>query len=326
MALKKQTETWLITGGLGYIGAHVAREFIAGGSRVVILDNLSSGLVERLAPSAEFIEGDVRNSALIREVCAKFTVTGIVHMAAFKHARESNREPSKYYSNNIGGTLGLVDGILGTEVRKVILSSSCSIYGSSTAVDVNSDPNPQSPYAVSKLYSEKILMDSLENTGIVFTSLRFFNVIGCADFPGAHDQSTECLVPVITEKIRQNEIVEIFGTELDTLDGTCLRDYLDVRDIASAHALIGEKMNLPNFPHIFNLSSGEPVSVKQIITQFSLILNHEVKILNRPPNPADPVAIWANQSTYLKELGWSPRYTYEDSIRDHVRSTSLALL
>jgi len=314
-------EAWLITGGLGYIGAHVAREFIASGYKVIIVDNLSTGLIDRLPSEALFIECDVRNSDAIHKICNEFKISGVIHLAAFKHARESRLNPAKYFSNNVGGTLGLAEGLLGTSVKKVIISSSCSVYGNAMGVDDASIPNPQSPYALSKLYSEEILRQSLNSIEIAFTSLRFFNVIGCDNFTRSHDQSMECLVPVIQEKIKKTEPIEIYGVDLNTPDGTCLRDYLDVTDIARAHVVVANAISGDHFPASLNLSSGFPTSVKEIINEFESLLGEKIAVVQRDKNPADPIAIWAEKSTFLAQLGWKPLHSIKDSIQSHYNAS-----
>jgi UDP-glucose 4-epimerase len=317
---KPSGERWLITGGLGYIGSHVTRDFILGGYEVFIVDNLSTGIIARLPEEATFFECDIRSSDLIHEICNKFEIVGIVHMAAFKHARESKLDPSKYFANNIGGTLGLIEALKGTAVKKVIFSSSCSIYGDAAAVNETSFPGPKSPYADSKLISEKLLEDSLGSFDIDYTALRFFNVIGCSDFPDSRDQSQECLIPVITQKISSGSPVEIFGTDLPTPDGTCLRDYLDVRDIAKAHLIVANEMASKDFPKVVNLSSGTATSVKEIINVFETVLGKKVEILSREKSPADPVAVWSQESELLAKLGWKATYTLHDSIVSHLNT------
>jgi UDP-glucose 4-epimerase len=311
-------ESWLITGGLGYIGAHVAREFIANQYKVYIVDNLSTGLIERLPIEAEFINSDVQNSKVIYEICKKNNITGIVHLAAFKHARDSIINPLRYFENNVGGVIGLLKGIEGTAVRKVLFSSSCSIYGNAIGADEKTIPNPQSPYALSKLISEEILSKSLHSMGVAYTALRFFNVIGCDDFPGSQDQSLECLVPVIIKKIKESEPIEIFGTRLQTEDGTCIRDYLDVRDIVSAHSIVAKCLQGKDFPTAINVSSGRPTSVKEVLVEFENILQRSLVTLSSEKNPADPDAIWSLESNLLKSLGWKPKYSMKDSISSHI--------
>lgn len=316
--LQGEEEVWLITGGLGYIGAHVARELMVSGKRIVILDNLSTGLMERLPKGAEFVQGDARSSEVIRKICNRFNVSGIVHMAAHKHARESQVDPAKYFTNNVGATIGLVEGLQRTSVKKVIFSSSCSIYGNGIAND-KSLPNPQSPYAQSKLICETILQDSLDVMDISFISLRFFNVIGCADFLYSKDQSHECLVPVLNRKIAEGKPIEIFGTDLSTPDGTCQRDYLDVRDIANAHALIANQTSWGGFPSKLNLSSGLPTSVKDVVREFEHALGRSIEVLSMDHNLADPISIWAEPSEFLASLGWKPRFTLRESIESHIQ-------
>jgi UDP-glucose 4-epimerase len=313
-----ENERWLITGGLGYIGSHVAREFIESGKKVVILDNLSTGLIDRLPTGIDFIESDVRDSRRVYEICKDFSISGIAHLASFKHARESKRNPTKYLANNIGATVGLVEGIVGTDVKKFIFSSSCSIYGDANDVNENSNNNPQSPYAESKLISESIFTQCLESIGVSYTALRYFNVIGCDGFPSSADQSDECLVPVITKKMRQGAPLEIYGTDLPTPDGTCLRDYLDVRDVAKAHTVIANSMLEVGFPKIFNLSSGVATSVLQVINAFEVVTEMKLPVIKAAKNPADPVAIWSQKSKRLEEMGWNPEYTLQDSIAAHI--------
>ena len=314
-----QQENWLITGGLGYIGAHVARNFLSAGQNVVIIDNLSTGRLERLPTEAIFVEGDIRNSDIVREVCLKYAITGVVHLAAFKHARESRLNPFKYWANNVGAVMGLVEGIAGLGIKKVILSSSCSIYGNASDVNEQTPPNPQSPYAFTKFVSEEILAQCLNDMGIAYTALRFFNVIGCDSFPGAPDVSEECLVPVISNRIKSGLPVEILGINLQTPDGTCLRDYLDVRDIANAHIIVSREMNLSSFPKVINLSSGKATSVKQIVSSFESVIGNKIQVKGRDANPADPVAVWSQISTKLDNWGWTPQYDLHDSIASHCR-------
>lgn len=316
-------ERFLITGGLGYIGAHVAREFLASGSEVVILDNLATGLIERLPSQATFIECDVRDPKKVREICNEFKITGVVHMASFKHARESRLNPLMYLVNNVGATLGLVEGIIDTWVKKVIFSSSCSIYGSAENVDENSQPNPQSPYALSKLISEEILSESLRSSEISYTALRFFNVIGCADFPQSQDTSLECLIPVITERIKMDHPVDVLGSQLATPDGTCLRDYLDVRDIASAHTIVAAEMSRAQLPKIMNVSSGKPTSVREVIGIFEHLIGKDVAVRTQEKNLADPEAVWSQKSKILTEFGWDPCFKPVESIAAHLRQANL---
>jgi UDP-glucose 4-epimerase len=312
-------EKFLITGGLGYIGAHVAREFIASECEVYILDNLSTGLIGRLPLQTKFIECDVRNAERVREICNTFEITGVVHMAAFKHARESKLKSPEYLANNVGGTLGLVEGIKNTGVKKLIFSSSCSVYGNAEDVNEDTQPSPQSPYALSKLISEQILQETVNTLEVNYSALRFFNVVGCADFSNSQDTSSECLIPVVAERIKNKKPIHIFGDQLPTPDGTCLRDYLDVRDIARAHTIVADEMSRREMPKIINLSSGKPTSVGEIIRIFEDLLGRKLEVTKQENNPADPVAVWSQKSKFLTELGWSPQYSLEESIFSHLK-------
>ena len=310
-------QAWLVTGGLGYIGAHIARAFIDEGHRVYIIDNLSTGKLERKPKEAIFIPGDVRNPNIVKEVCDQYEVNGIVHLAAFKHARESMLNPSKYWINNVGATLGLVEGIQNTKVSKVILSSSCSIYGNSPGVDENSSDNPQSPYAHTKKVSEEVLAQVLPCLGISFASLRFFNVVGCDSFPQAHDSSDECLVPVITNQLLAAAPFRIFGDSHPTEDGTCVRDYLDVRDLAQAHITVASRLADTSASVVINVSSGKATSVLQVLREFQTVIGEKITYISAPANSADPIAIWSHPSKILASWGWKPKFNLKNSISAH---------
>ena len=315
-----RSQSWLITGGLGYIGAHIAMEFISAGHKVYIIDNLSTGILERKPENAIFIPGDVRDSKLIKKICNEYGISGIVHLAAFKHARESRLNPSKYWHNNVGATLGLIEGIQGTKVSKVLFSSSCSIYGNNPDVNEDSPDNPQSPYAFTKKTSEEMLSQVLPSTGVSYTALRFFNVIGCASYPLAHDSSDECLVPVITNQIFSGAPFKIFGDSHPTLDGTCMRDYLDVRDLAKAHTLVASRLESEPVPLVINVSAGIATSVLQVLSEFESVIGKKINFSFGPANPADPIAVWCRNSRILEGWGWRPEFNLKESISSHLES------
>jgi UDP-glucose 4-epimerase len=313
-------ENWLITGGLGYIGSHIAREFISEGAKVFILDNMSTGKLIRKPIDAVFISGDMRDAKLVRETCFQYDIVGVIHLAAFKHARESKVNPSKYWINNVGATLGLVEGIEGSRVSKVIMSSSCSIYGDGSGVDENSPANPQSPYALTKRICEELLGQTLPMINISLSSLRFFNVIGCDNFPESYDSSQECLIPVITSQILMKTSFSIFGNSHTTNDGTCLRDYLDVRDLARAHTVVAGKLNSDLVPMVINVSTGKATSVLQVLKEFESVIGKKIAYGIAPANPADPSEVWSIKSKILDDWGWQPKFSLHDSISAHWNS------
>jgi UDP-glucose 4-epimerase len=316
-SLDVSEENWLITGGLGYIGAHVARELIKNGCKVVLIDNLTTGLLSRKPDDCVLVEGDVRDSNLVRKLCQDYKINGVIHLASFKHARESRLNPLKYWANNVGGTLGLVQGIEGTNVSKVIFSSSCSIYGDNSEVLEGSVDKPISTYAQTKKVSEDILVQSLTPQNIALVNLRFFNVIGCDSFLSAHDVSQECLVPVIANHFLNKTPFRIFGTTHPTKDGTCLRDYIDVRDLARAHALFAKALGVHKVQTVVNVSTGIPISVLQVLKEFEKVAGRGITHISMPADPADPIAIWAQQSKTLGGLGWIPEFNLSDSIKSH---------
>ena len=311
---------WLFIGGAGYIGAHVLREFESAGAECFVLDNLSTGMESRIPQGATFIRGDASISAEIVEVCNRFQISGIVHLAAYMQARESVRNPTKFWKNNLGATLGLAESLTKTEVQHIIFSSSCSVYGNVRAATTESPLRPQSPYAFTKVASEQILTQACEENNVHLSILRYFNVIGCGEFNSAFDQSSETVLSASAKNILAGKSPMIFGGNFSTPDGTAMRDYVDVRDLARAHKLVTSSDHTLE-RQVFNVSSGTPTSVMTI-------LNLLLKISGSPLEPevvsakeGDPAEVWATPSAELCEMGWSPEYEVEASIRDFWNSS-----
>lgn len=312
---------WLITGGAGYIGAHIVRDFVNAGHKVYVIDNLERGIRNRLPNDCHFLHGDCSDSNAVSRLLSDFDIQGIIHLAGLKQARESHREPSRYWSNNLLSLLGVIGAIRNSEVRHFIQSSSCSIYGSQSNVSEESAINPLSTYARTKYVSEVILRDVAAELSLSVISLRYFNVIGCGDFPFAFDDSEECIVPSISRKIESGVPVSILGDSFNTKDGTCLRDYLDVRDLSRAHLVASENVSQPKHFQTWNVSSGLPISVLEIATHLISAfqaVNYPIEFIDK--NPADPAEIWSNPSEILQSFGWKPKYSLEESLAAHVRS------
>lgn len=308
---------WMVVGGAGYIGSHVVRELTAHGSPCVVLDDLSTGMRESVPQTVELIVGDASDPTVVRDAVHQYDVNGVVHLAARKMARESRRRPLDYWSTNVGTMLGVLNGVAGTSVRRFILSSSCSIFGSAGQVDEQQQPRPQSPYARTKLVSEWILEDFALQYPISWTALRYFNVIGNSDFPSSVDRCGECIVPAAARRIRTGKQPEIFGSTFDTPDGTALRDYVDVRDLAVAHRLVADSLVAPGTAvagqHL-NVGTGSPTSVQYVLDELATRLEWKGGFLRRERAAADPDRIWAVPSPILHALGWSPRYSVSESI------------
>lgn len=306
---------WLFIGGAGYIGSHVLREFKLAGAECIVLDNFVTGLESRMPPGVQIIHGDSSIPTGISSLCSEFNITGVVHLAAHMQARESVKDPIKFWTNNLGAALGLADSLAMWKVKHVIFSSSCSVYGNVKGATTDSPLRPISPYAFTKVASEQVLTQACGENGIRLTILRYFNVIGCGDFDSSFDHSAETLLPSSARKILAGDPPVIYGGNLSTPDGTALRDYLDVRDLAEAHRVVASSGSLLE-RQVLNVSRGIPTSVKTILDLLLTISGHALEPELVAAREGDPSEIWATPSPELSELGWSPKYSMDSSIRD----------
>lgn len=308
------SKKWLFLGGAGYVGSHVLREFLATGASCVVLDNLVTGKIERLPPEVEFLQADATNAESIAAACKNFEITGVVHLAAFMQARESVADSIKYWKNNLGVSLALSTILNESNIEHIIFSSSCSVYGNAQNATEASVFNPISPYAMTKVASEQVLSQSAAANGVQLTILRYFNVIGCGEFEKSFDHGNETILPSAARKIIAGEPPLIFGGNFLTEDGSALRDYLDVRDLAKAHLVVAGRSSSPN-PMALNVSSGRTVSVREIVGTLLDISGSNLIPVVIPPKLGDPSEIWARESPGLKSLGWNPRYSLYESVQ-----------
>ena len=320
--MSEQHPAWLVTGGAGYIGAHVVRSLLSAAMRVVVIDNLSTGLRARVPDSVPFAQLDCRDHRAVERLVLQHDVVGIMHLAAFKQARESLRDPMSYWVNNMESMLGILRGIEETQVRHFVFSSSCSIYGAAGLVNAGTQPMPQSPYARTKYVSEMMLQDLASQLRVSTITLRYFNVIGNDKFDLAHDTSTECLVPAAYSRIVRGQPVEVFGTNHRTPDGTALRDYVDVRDLSDAHLKSAQYlMSSDAEVHLaFDIGTGQPTSVQEILLALQSATGKSVTIADVGCHPADPAAVWSDASQAMEMLNWMPQHGVEDSVSAHVAS------
>ena len=310
-------EKWLVTGGAGYIGSHIVRELISGGKDVIVLDNFSTGKISRIAGICEYVNLDCRDSDGLQKLISDYKITGIVHLAANKHARESVRNPEKYWDNNVLSMFNLLRALKGTTVRKFILSSSCAVYGSNPKPKLSDTRTPISPYGRTKMVCEDMLQDFCKKLDIQWAILRYFNVIGCDQFIDAADDSDECLMPLLIKRLRESTPISIFGDNFNTPDGTALRDYIDVRDLASAHVVIANKMHTKPDHILVNVSSGKPISVREVVEALEVVSGERFTVQIEVANIADPAAIWSPPSEELIQLGWEPKFKFVDSVSSH---------
>ncbi len=309
--------TILVTGGAGYIGSHTVRMLRARGRDVVVLDTLELGHRDALL-GAELVVGDIRDRALVTELCRSRSVTQVVHFAAYKNVGESMVLPDKYWLNNVAGTVDLVEAMLAAEVRSIVFSSSCSVNGTPPAVPVTEDAPiaPESVYAESKATVERILRWYGVTHGLTAVNLRYFNAAGASDDSAIGEDWTQSLnlIPLVMKAILgKRGSVRVFGDDYPTPDGTCVRDYVHVDDLADAHLRILALLQ-PGEALKFNLGSGQGASVLDIIHACRRITGHAVPVQIGPRRPGDPPILVADSHRARSVLGWQPVRSGVDAI------------
>jgi UDP-glucose 4-epimerase len=316
------SEKWLITGGGGYIGAHIADQFLTSGRDVVIYDDLSQGLKSRVEylqkkhqRDISLIVADIRDNDSLRRTIETHLPFGIVHSAALKSVSKSMETPGLYFDVNHLATSGLLKLAEISGVRNVIFSSTAAVYGSpvqTNPIDEEFKPNPISPYGASKLAAEtevKAFISIPRNHG---TCLRFFNVVGTAA-PELMDNSTENLVPIVLEKIKSGKKPIVYGTDYPTPDGTCVRDYVDVRDVASAH--LAAANSLANLPAVMNVGTGRGASVREVINLIGNVHGgSSPDIEESPRRPGDPAILCAQVDLIEQSLGFRAKFSLMESL------------
>ena len=316
-------ETWLITGGAGYIGTHIADLFIADGKDVVLIDSLYQGL----KPRVDYLSKkhgleiplhviDIRDYTAVENILKSQPFTGIVHTAALKAVGESVEKPDEYKEVNFTATTELLKLAQKYGVKKFLFSSTAAVYGSPDTMEPckeNGPLAPISPYGSTKLDAESKVTEFINTPGNAGTSLRFFNVVGTAS-QELLDNSVENLVPIVLGKLNKGEAPVIFGTDYPTSDGTCVRDYVDVRDIAQAHLVAANATG--SIPPIINVGTGRGASVREII---KLVLDatnkSDTQVIEAPRRAGDPAFLCADVELAAKEMGFKSKYSLEESIR-----------
>ena len=316
-------ETWLLTGGAGYIGTHIADEFIRAGKSVVIYDSLYQGLESRIVylrtkhnVKIPFIKADIRDYNELESVIRTHKIDGIVHTAALKAVGESMEKSDEYFQVNLEATTELIAIAKRNNVKKFIFSSTAAVYGSPDSMDPCKEDGPKapiSPYGDSKYQAESAVTAFINTPSNHGTSLRFFNVVGAAA-PELLDNSVENLVPIVLGKLNKGEAPTIFGTDYPTPDGTCIRDYVDVRDIARAHLAAADATT--QLPDTMNIGTGRGASVREII---KLVLDatnkSDTKVIESPRRAGDPAFLCADVSLAKSAMGFESQYSLEASIK-----------
>jgi UDP-glucose 4-epimerase len=302
----------LVTGGAGYIGSHYVLYERARGSEVVVLDNLIHGHREA-ALDAPLVMGDIGDRAALDRLFKDYPIDAVVHFAAFASVPESVARPERYYANNVAATLTLLEAMREHGVRHFVFSSSCATYGNPEYVpmDEQHPQHPINPYGDSKFICEKMLAAYDHAHGFRFVALRYFNASG-ADPEGrigeSHDPETH-LIPIILQVATgKREAVTVFGSDYDTPDGTCIRDYIHILDLAQAHSLALDRLRAGGESAFYNLGSESGFSVREVIQFCEKITKRPIKTVEGPRRPGDPPRLVASAAKAKRELGWKPRY------------------
>ena len=314
-------QVWLITGGAGYIGSHVADEFLANGKDVVIYDSLYQGLESRIEylhrkhnKEIPLIVADIRETTKLNEVLTTYKPYGIIHTAALKAVGESMEKPDEYFEVNLHATTKMLELASQHGIKNFIFSSTAAVYGSpdhSNPIKEDDPKNPISPYGASKLAAEGEVNKFLAIPGNHGTSLRFFNVVGTAA-PELLDNSVENLVPIVINRLKAGEPPVIYGTDYPTPDGTCVRDYVDVRDIAKAHLAVADFVG--NLPLALNVGTGIGGSVREVIELVSVAANKsDILAIEDPRRAGDPAFLCAEVSLIKNAIGFSTSFLLGES-------------
>lgn len=303
----------LVVGGAGYIGSVCAELLLNEGHEVAIFDNLTEGHRAAVDPRAVFIEGDLSDRPAIGTAFSKVHPDAVMHFAANALVGESMENPSKYFRNNVGHGLNLLDAMVEARVMRLVFSSTCAIFGppDRLPIDETLPARPINPYGESKLAFEKILTWYDQIHGLRFVSLRYFNAAGASEkFGEDHRVETHLIPNVLQVALGQKPQVEIFGTDYETPDGTCVRDYIHILDLARAHILaLGSKKS-----EFYNLGTGGGSSVREVIDTVGKVTGRKINVVEKPRRPGDPPRLIASSEKIKRELGWQPQFQSLDPI------------
>jgi UDP-glucose 4-epimerase len=308
--------SWLVTGGAGYIGSHVVRAFEAAGLDAVVIDDLSSGHRGFVGPDTPFVEGAVVDADLVARTCAEHAVEGVVHLAGFKYAGVSVQRPLHTYTQNVTGTVSLLEAMQHTGVELMVFSSSAATYGTPDVDVVTEDTpgRPESPYGESKLIGEWMIADQGVATGLRHTSLRYFNVVGSGS-DDLYDTSPHNLFPLVFDALLEGRSPRINGDDYDTPDGTCVRDYVHVADLAAAHLVAAQRLAAgESLAPVYNLGSGSGSSVRQIMEAVREVTGIEFRPEIGPRRAGDPARIVASGELAARDLDWAMRHDLRDMV------------
>jgi len=308
----------LVTGGAGYVGSHCVKELLRQNREVVIFDNLDQGVREAVL-SEPFVEGDLLRREDLERVFDQYEIDAVMHFAALASVGDSMRNPQRYYENNVIGTLNLLGAMHEHGVKRLIFSSSAAVYGDPDLVPIPEDHRklPKNPYGRTKWMMEQAMADCSQSYNLRYIALRYFNAAGCdpeGNLGENHDPE-EHLIPIVLDVVLgRRETVTIFGTDYDTPDGTCVRDYVHVSDLANAHVLALDALTAGGKSTAYNLGIGNGYSVREVIDSCRRATGRDIAVEEGSRRPGDPAVLVADPTRAIRELGWKPQFTDLDEI------------
>lgn len=304
----------LVTGGAGYIGSVIVEELVTAGHHVIVYDNLVKGHLEAIHPEATFVRANLAERDHLLRALETEQIEAVIHLAAFSLVGESVAHPERYFENNVSGSLAVLNSLVQAGVKRFVFSSTAALYGEQEEMPIseNAQTQPTNPYGVSKLVVEQMLPWLGQAHGLCCTSLRYFNAAGATDRYGEDHRPEAHLIPLVLEAALEERPIDIFGTDYPTPDGTCIRDYIHVRDLAQAHiqALTRSEPGL----RIYNLGNGQGYSVRQVVESARQVTGRALPVREVPRRPGDQVRTVASAERIRAELGWQPRYPDLDTI------------
>jgi UDP-glucose 4-epimerase len=308
--------TWLLTGGAGYIGNHISRALLDSGRSVVVLDDLSTGNADLVPDDVPLVVANCADADAVRTAIEHHDVAGVVHLAAKKAAGESVERPLWYYRQNVDGTIGVLEAMQATGVDRLVFSSSCATIGTPEREEVTEESTtaPESPYGETKLVSEWLIRDVARASELQYATLRYFNVAG-AGSPELGDTGVFNLIPLIFRAISTGARPQVYGDDYDTRDGSCIRDYIHVSDLADAHVAAADRLESGPLREVYNVGRGQGVTVKEVMSAVREVTSAEFDYEVTARRPGDPARIVAVAGKINRELGWSARHDLHDMVR-----------
>jgi UDP-glucose 4-epimerase len=306
----------LVTGGAGYIGGTVALRLLSTGHKVFIYDNFCHGHRDLVPAGTRLIAGDVADRGKLERLFREEKIDGVMHFAALIEAGESMKHPEKYFRNNTASTLTLLEAMLATGVNRLVFSSTAAVYGEPerTPIEETAALAPTNAYGESKLLAEHMMTWMNRIHGLRYASLRYFNVAGAVEGRGEAHEPESHLIPLILDvALGRRPNIKIFGKDYPTPDGTCIRDYVHVGDLADAHILAFEALGTRS-RLIYNLGNGKGFSVREVVESARRVTGHPIPVVEEPRRPGDPAVLVASSKKIIDELGWKPRYGALDEI------------